>query len=195
MFGRSLDGNIFMFTLFSHGRSEMKQFKLKGSLGQTRLFDGNYYYVVNIVNGPGCGSYAIGQVGIHTSTMPTNFNNAFAGLNDGILIDHSNDDTFDMRPGYVGNGNSFIFTASRIVVIQMKDENEPQVTNGIVLRQQQGGLFGGNNSAFGGQQQGGMFGNNNSGFGQQQVGPFGGFRTGSPEMFGNNSDFYNENFD
>ena len=93
------DSNIFIFTLNSNGRCEIKKFNNKnGNEAYTYIYkDNNYYY--------SCYGYAIYQIDTNNSSINSDIEKYYSGIENTTL-------TGNYYPNY--------FTTKRIIVIQMK---------------------------------------------------------------------------
>ena len=92
------DSNIFIFTLNSNGRCEIKKFNNKNvNNAYTCIYNDNNYY--------GCGYYGICQIDTNRSFISDYIEDYFSGIEKTILT---------------GNYNPNCFTTKRIIVIQMK---------------------------------------------------------------------------
>ena len=89
------DSNIFIFTLNSNGRSEIKKFDSKYGDASTRIYNDNDYYRC-------CYGYDIRQIDTNNSGIYSSIEDYFSGIEDTTLT-----------------GN-YSFTTKRIIVIQMK---------------------------------------------------------------------------
>lgn len=92
------DSNIFIFTLYNNGRSEIKKFDNKGgNNAYTCIYNDNSYY--------DCYGYSINQIDINDSYIVNSIEDRFSGIEKTTL-------TGNYYPNY--------FTTKRIIVIQMK---------------------------------------------------------------------------
>ena len=98
------DSNIFIFTLNSNGRCEIKKFNNKNvNNAYTCIYNDNNYYGCGYGYGNNC--YGIYQIDTNNSRINSSIENYFSGIEKTILT---------------GNYNPNYFTTKRIIVIQMK---------------------------------------------------------------------------